>query len=142
MLDGIALAPAVGRGRRRRLGRRSSRRWFRRRAVATLVHELVELGAVLGGAQAVEELLELALLLVEFAQGLLAIFVEGDVAAAAAPVVAALPGTPLLARAAAGFATVASVPAAVAAMPRAKHASTPFQVDEKGEADRPEDDEA
>ena len=37
---------------------------------------------------------------------------------------------------------VGSIPVAVAAMPRAKHASTPFQVDEKGEADRPEHDEA
>ena len=55
------------------------------RAIAALVHELVELGAVLGGAQPVEEVAELALLLVELAQRLLAIFVEGDVAAALRP---------------------------------------------------------
>ena len=69
------------------------------RAVAPLVHELVELGAVLGGAQPVEEVAELALLLVELAQRLLAIFVEGDVAAAlAAPAMAAAPGAELVAR--------------------------------------------
>src|SRR5262249_32638437 len=118
------------------------------RAVAPLVHELVELGAVLGGAQLVEEFAELALLLVEPAQRLLAILVECHVAAAAvAPTTAAiapfaLPGTPFLAGFATRLAAVRAVPLAVTAMPRAKHASTPFQVEEKGEADRPEHDEA
>ena len=42
----------------------------------------------------------------------------------------------------AGFAAVGPVPLAVAAMSRAKHSSTPFQVDEKGKADRPKQDEA
>src|SRR5262249_29633438 len=95
------------------------------RAIAPLVHELIELGAILGGAQAIEEFLELALLLVELAQRLLAIFIEGDVAAAAAPAMAALPLAPFLARLATGVATIGSIPAAVATM-RAKHASTPF----------------
>ena len=63
-------------------GRCGRRRLGGGRAIAPLVHELVELGAVLGGAQPVEEVAELALLLVELAQRLLAIFVEGDVAAA------------------------------------------------------------
>ena len=38
-------------------------------------------------------------------------------------------------------AAVGRVPGAPAGTARAKHASTPFQVDEKGEADRPEHDE-
>ena len=70
------------------------------RAVAPLVHELVELGAILGGAQPVQEVAELALLLVELAQRLLAILVESDVAASAvaAPAMAAAPGVEFLAR--------------------------------------------
>src|SRR4029077_929123 len=54
---------------------------FRSRAGAAIGHELVELGAVLGEAQALEEFDELALLLFEPAQGLYAVFVEGAVAA-------------------------------------------------------------
>src|SRR5262249_8029909 len=81
------------RGRRRgRLGCR--------RTVAALGHELVDLGAVLGGAQLVEILAELALLLVEPAQRLLAILVEGDVArcgGTAAPAMPTLPFAPFLA---------------------------------------------
>ena len=65
---------------------------------------------------------------------------EGDIAAAVAPTMAALPGTPFFACLTAGFAAVGSGPMTVAT--RAKHASTPFQVDEKGEANRPEQDEA
>ena len=51
------------------------------RAVATLGHELVELGAVFGKAQALQELLELALLVLEPAQCIGAIFVKGAIAA-------------------------------------------------------------
>src|SRR5258705_4276118 len=52
--------------------RRSGRRGLGRgRAVAPLVHELIEFGAVLGGAQPVKEVAELALLFVELAQRLL-----------------------------------------------------------------------
>src|SRR5258708_31802874 len=66
------------------------------RAVAALGHELVELGAVLGRAQLVEIVAELALLLIELAQRLLAVFVEGDVArrVTVSPALA-LPGAPL-----------------------------------------------
>ena len=60
-------------------GLRLRRRCFG--AAAALGHELVEFGLVLGVAQAVEELLELALLLFEAAQGFGAVFVEGAVAA-------------------------------------------------------------
>src|SRR6266536_2539817 len=52
-------------------------------AAAALGHELVELGLVLGVAQALQELLELTLLLFEPPQGLGAIFVERPVAARA-----------------------------------------------------------
>ena len=44
--------------------------------VAALGHELIELGLVLGEAQPVQELTELALLVFQPAQGLGAIFVE------------------------------------------------------------------
>src|SRR5690242_14034413 len=64
---------------------------FARAAVAHLGHELVELGLVLGLAQPVEKLAELALLLFEPAQCLIAVFVKGAVAAAAHPI-PALPG--------------------------------------------------
>src|SRR5262249_12718487 len=53
----------------------------RRRPVAVLPHERVELFLVLGVAQAAEELLELLLLLLEAPQRLAAIFVEGAVSA-------------------------------------------------------------
>src|SRR5262245_44405085 len=49
--------------------------------VAAVGHELVELGAVLGKAQALEELAKLALLLFKPLQGLLLVFVEGAIAA-------------------------------------------------------------
>src|SRR5258705_7741231 len=60
---------------------------LRRRAapVAPVRHELVELGLVLGGAQAVEELPELLLLVFEAPQSLGPIVVEGVVAARGAP---------------------------------------------------------
>src|SRR5580693_3909793 len=119
------------------------RRLRGRRPIAALVHELVELGTVLGGAQPIEEVAELALLLVELAQGLLAVLVDGDVATALmAPAMTAAPGAEFVARVTASGAAVGSRPMAVAAVPRAKHASTPFQIDEKGQADRPEHDEA
>src|ERR1700759_4072325 len=53
----------------------------RRGAVAMLPHERVELFLVLGVAQAAEEILELLLFLLEAAQRLTAILVEGTVAA-------------------------------------------------------------
>ena len=50
-------------------------------AIAPLGHELVELGLVLGMAQAVEKLFEFALLVLEVAEGLRAIFVKRPIAA-------------------------------------------------------------
>src|SRR5205807_4020090 len=55
-------------------------RW-RGGAIATVGHELIELGLVLGGAQPLQEFAELALLLFEPAQSLGAIFIEGMIAA-------------------------------------------------------------
>src|SRR5712671_2186596 len=62
-------------------------RRLRRRAapVAPVRHELIELGLVLGGAQAVEEIAELLLLVLEAPQRLGPIVVEGVVAARGAP---------------------------------------------------------
>src|SRR5476651_1431874 len=121
------------------------------RAVAALAHELVEFRAILGRAQAIEIVVELALLLVELAQRLHAIFVEGDVAralvpaAAAAPARAALERAPLVARGTAGVATFGRgpvTPRTIMATTKTEHASAPFQVNEKGKADWPEHDEA
>jgi hypothetical protein len=47
----------------------------------TFGHELIELGLVLGKAQPLEELAELALLFFEALEGLGAVFVEGVIAA-------------------------------------------------------------
>ena len=63
---------------RLRLGRR--RAWAGL-AAAPLAHEVVELGAVLGHAQPLQERAELVGLLLQPAQGLVAVFVEGAVAA-------------------------------------------------------------
>src|ERR1700742_3127056 len=56
-------------------------RWGRRRVLPALGHELVELGLVLGEAQAVEEGGEIALFLFQAAQRVLAVLVERPVAA-------------------------------------------------------------
>src|SRR3954453_6332337 len=53
----------------------------RRRALAVLRHELVELFLVLGVTQAIKELLEFGLLLFETPQGFHAVLVKGAVAA-------------------------------------------------------------
>src|SRR5579885_1324531 len=115
-----------------------------RRMIAPLGHELVELGLVLGHAQAIEEVAELALLVLEPAQGLGAIFVEGPIAArgimrprrAAAhlrahPVHLALHALHLV------------LPAVVAAVViTASHASAPYREGEDCETQRPEGPEA
>src|SRR5579863_8382165 len=71
--------------------RRRLRR-FAAGAVAAFVHELVELGAILGKAQALQELLEFALFIFEPAQGFGAVIVEGAIATGsrAKPIAAAL----------------------------------------------------
>src|SRR5260370_6796114 len=53
--------------------------------VAPVGHELIELGLVLGHPQAVEEIAELALFLLEPAQRFAAVVVEGTVAAGRIP---------------------------------------------------------
>src|SRR5215475_16011617 len=75
-------------------------------AAAAVGHELVKLGLVLGLAQALEELAELALLLFEPLQGLGAVLVEGVIAARLRPPPPAAP---------AALAILHSVPAAGAA---------------------------
>src|SRR6266849_7349893 len=111
--------------------------------MAALGHEFVEFRLVLGVAQAVEERLELALLLLEPPQGLVAIFVKGPVAARTAKAAAAPafggalhPFHPLL------HPFHATLPAVSAAMCPACHSSTPYQIAENHEAERPEHDEA
>src|SRR5687767_9848259 len=99
------------------------------RLVAAVGHELVELGLVLGLAQAVEEIAELLLLFLEALQRLGAVFVEGGIAARAAP------------RAAPPLIHPAFLLAVPAAATSASHASTPYQVSQEREADRPRDDE-
>src|SRR6266404_1098708 len=112
--------------------------------VAAIGHELVELGLVLGEAQFVQEALELALLLFEAAQSLLAVFVEGGVAAAGllAPAPATVPAlvrTTLVAlvRTALVALVMASIPLAAIAVFPASHAFAPDQEDQHSEANRP-----
>src|SRR5690606_5707031 len=61
------------------------RRAFRRRTVAPLGHEGIELGLVLGEAKPLQERLELALLFFQSPQGVVAVFIEGRVAARRGP---------------------------------------------------------
>ena len=69
-------------GTQSRLGGSALRlRSVRLRAVAPLGHELIEFGLVLGEAQPIDEVAELALLVFEPPQGLGAVLVEGVVAA-------------------------------------------------------------
>src|SRR5580700_9694184 len=97
------------------------------RARPALGHELVELPLVLGLAQAVEELDELALLLLQPPQRLFAILVEGAVAAGrAVPAPGALESVLALV-----------VPAAHLAMRPTGHASSPYEISEDQQADRP-----
>src|SRR5215467_13332256 len=107
------------------------RRWRRRGARAPLRHELIELGLVLGHAQAAEELVEFALLLLEPPQGFRAVLVEGAVAARARR----LPPS-------AGAAHVGAVPTIDLAMFPATHASAPNDEGQGGQTKRPPDDEA
>src|SRR6476646_4864380 len=90
----------------------------RARPVAPLGHELVELGLVLGHAQSVEELVELALLLLEPPQRFGAVLVEGSVAARPLRRLPPRPGAPH-----AGI----LVPAAHRMTSPATHASPPYQ---------------
>src|SRR5713101_7511198 len=112
--------------RRRRLGRLGP---------AVLGQELVELGLVLGEAQAVEEAQEIPLLLLEPAQGVGAVLVEGAVAARRFAPFAAEPPSRRLADA-------LIVPAAMAAMLPATHPSAPYEKGQDRKAHRPEEDKA
>src|SRR5271154_5013222 len=88
-------------GLRAEVARRTSVAWWRwlglrtwlEGAIPPLGHELIEFAAVPGEAQPRQEILELALLLFEALQRLLAIIVEGPVAArrGATPVAAPHP---------------------------------------------------
>src|SRR6516164_1133525 len=60
---------------------RLRRRGFVARAIAAIGHKLIELGAILGKAQPLQELPEFALLILEPAQGLGAVLIERAVAA-------------------------------------------------------------
>src|SRR5688572_3079889 len=113
----------VGTGVRRALRRG-------RRAVATLGHELVELGLVLGLAQAVEEALEFLLLILEAAQRLLAILVEGAIAARREA------ATEATAEIAEGFRAFL-LPAAETATRATEHPSTPYRKGQDRQTQRP-----
>src|ERR1700676_202178 len=116
----------------------------RRRTLLILGHELVELFLVLGVAQPIEEILEFGLFLFEALQRLDAVFVEGAVAAR---------GRTETAEAEAPSLHVISHPLHLVLHPLhlvrkavpiapASHFSAPECKKEKGEADRPPDDEA
>ena len=86
MVGGRRVQPADDDSDLRLLGRLALRRRGRRRisileAVAALVHELIELGAILCETQTLKEFLELALLFFQAAQRLGAIIVERPIAA-------------------------------------------------------------
>src|SRR5664280_155761 len=117
------------------------RRGFR--PVAALGHELVELGLVLGEAQAIEKFAELTLLFLKTLQRIAAVFVEGVVAAGgrgtprrgashlrANPVHLALHTLHLV------------LPAVVTAVISASHSSAPYCEGEDDEAERPPGHEA
>src|SRR4029077_8363349 len=131
-------------GNRKAAGESALRlRCVRSRPVASLGHELVEFALVLGKAQAVEEIAELALLLFEPAQRLGAVFVEGVIAARRRPPrpEAAAEALHALAHAAHLFfhARHFALPA-LATM--ATHVSAPECEGEDREADRPPHDES
>src|ERR1700676_3503509 len=113
----------------------------RRRTLPVLRHELVELFLVLGVTQAIEEIPEFGLLFLKAPQGLHAVLVEGAVAArgrtewkAAALHVVAHPFHLVLHPLHFVRPTIAVTPAS--------HFSAPEREKEKGQANRPPDDEA
>src|SRR5690242_18775857 len=114
------------------LGLRRRTAW----TIAPLGHELVELGLVLGHAQAGEEIAELALFLLESAQRVRAVLVEGTIAARArlAP--------PVGARTRALGALGLIMPAAEAAIFPATHSSAPYGEHQDRKTNRPPEDEA
>src|SRR5262252_2301932 len=121
--------------RRRSLGRRG--------AVAALGHELVELGLILGHAQALEEFAEFALLVLEPAQRLAAVLVEGAVAARRRPAVAmAVTVSVHLGTQAVHLRLHAVLPLVVATSTPATHFPAPDRDTEDDETDRPPEDEA
>src|SRR5499427_140004 len=97
------------------------------RATGALGHELVEFGLVLGVPQAVEELLELALLLFEAAQSFRAILVKSPVAARR--------GSP--APPSARVSLTARLPVARAASHPMCHSPAADQIAQNDEAERP-----
>src|SRR5882724_8089367 len=113
------------------------------RLATALGHELVELDLVLGVPQAIEECFELALLLFEPTEGFVAVLVKGTVAARTLVAASAPPlggclhaPHPLL------HSVQAPLPAIAAAVCPACHSSTPYEIPEKHETERPEQDEA
>src|SRR3954447_11495793 len=115
----------------------------RRRSLLVLRHELVELFLVLRVAQAVQEFAELGLLVLETPQGFHAVFVEGAVPAGGRSEAEAEPA-PLHAAAHPVHLPLHAFHLARPAilMTPATHFSAPECEKEKGEADRPPDDEA
>src|SRR5690606_29280533 len=108
------------------------------RPIPPFRHELIELGLVLRHAQAIEEATELALFLLETAQGLLAIFVERAIAGGR---INASVQAPLLSLALPALSHPA-LPARKVTVPSTAHPSAPDQVSQNCESYRPEHREA
>src|SRR3984893_17676901 len=113
------------------------------RLATALGHELVELDLVLGVPQAIEEFLELALLLFEPPERFVAVLIKGTVAARTLVAASAPPlGGCLHAPHPLVHSVDAPLPAIAAAVCPACHSSTPYEIPEKHETERPEQDEA
>src|ERR1700751_4378401 len=96
-------------------------------ATATLGHELVELGLVLGSTQAIQKFLEFALFILKSTQRLRSIFVESPISTRS-PINRATPPTCTLFR--------ILPPGARASMPTS-HALAPYQVGQDRQTNRP-----
>src|SRR5262245_40668359 len=125
---------------RLRLGRRRARAGL---AAAPLAHEVVELGAILGHAQPLQERAELLRLLLQPAQGLVAVFIEGAVAAGPhARRSAPLLHPPLPALALALPPLGGALAPLLHVMSSASHPSAPYEIGQDRQPDGPEHDEA
>src|SRR5260370_1013222 len=112
-------------------------------AATTLVHELIELGTILRGAQAIQEFTELALLFFKPLERFGLVLVEGAVAARlrAAPPARTAVHVAFHALHLLLHALHLMLPAR-RTVAMASHASAPYEEGECGEAERPPDEEA
>src|SRR5262245_43008198 len=127
-----------------------------RLAIAPLAHERIELGAVLGRTQSLQERPKLGRLLFQLAQRLLAVLIKGVIAAGTQAVLVVSPpvlhallparalALPTRGRAVHPLRRPFAPPIDVTAgpMPSASHPSTPYDVGQDRQSDRPKQDEA